>query len=247
LLTVNPFYKQINDFVVFLPNYFPLRNERIVAAPEGFVAALPGVDFYPIEDLANDGRTGIPVNNNEKAVYYGIELSYQKNFRNLSNKVLKGFVLDVNITVIESKTKYPYFENVVIGIDNSGFIPRDIIGYEYSLREGKVAGQPSFISNVILGWDYKGFSSRISYRFQGKTLSGLDAKLSFEDGYTDEFQMLDVSFTQRIAKGLDIYLNASNLTNHIDKDYRIYPGNLRMPLNNQYYGSRAQLGARYRF
>jgi len=247
LLTVNPFYKQIDDFIVWLPDYFPRRSERIVAAPEGFVSALPGVDFYPLEDLARDARTGIPVNNNEKAVYYGIEISYQKNFSNMANRVLKGIVLDVNLTVIDSKTNYPYFKNVVIGIDNTGFIPKDIIGYEYSLREGKVAGQPSFISNVILGWDYKGFSSRISYRYQGKTLSSLDARLSFSDGYTDEFQMLDISFTQRIYKRLDIYLNASNLTNHIDKNYRIYPGNMRMPLNDQYYGTRAQLGARWGF
>ena len=153
----------------------------------------------------------------------------------------------MNVTFIDSKTKYPYFENVVIGIDSSGFLPKDIIGYKYSTREGKMVSQPSLISNVILGWDFKGFSARISYRFQGKILSGLDAKYSFADSYTDKFQLLDISLKQRIYKGLYVFFNATNLTNHIDEDYKIYYGDVRLPVSNQYYGSRFQLGAGYRF
>ena len=247
LLTVNPFYKQIDNFICWLPNYYPLRNERIVEAPDGFVESLPGTDFYPVDDLTNSSSTGIPINNPEKAEYYGVEFSYQTNFRNLNNKLLKGIVLDVNATFIDSKTKYPYFENVVIGIDSSGFLPKNIIGYEYNTREGKMVNQPTFISNVILGWDYKGFSARVSYRYQGKTLSGLDAKYSFADSYTDKFQLMDISLKQRIYKGLHIYFNATNLNNHIDEDYKMYYGNVRLPVSNQYYGSRFQLGASYRF
>lgn len=247
LLTINPFYKRIDNFIAWLPNYYPLRNDRISEAPDGFVESLPGTDFYPVDDLTNSHLTGIPINNPEKAEYFGVELSYQKNFHYLTNKWLKGIVLDVNFTLIQSKTQYPYFENVVVGIDSSGFLPKDIIGYEYSTREGKMVSQPSFITNVILGWDYKGFSARVSYRFQGKTLSGLDAKYSFADSYTDIFQLLDISLKQRVYKGLDIYLNLTNLSNHIDENYRMYPGDVRLPVSNQYYGSRVQLGARYRF
>lgn len=247
LLTLNPFYKQIASFIAYLPNYFPLRNDRIVDAPVGFVESLPGTDFYPVDDLQNSSNTGIPINNPQKAKYHGVEFSYQKNFQSLNNKLLKGIVFDINVTFINSKTKYPYFDNVVIGIDSSGFLPKNIIGYEYNTREGKMVNQPSFISNFILGWDYKGFSARVSYRYQGKTLSGLDAKYSFADSYTDKFQLLDISLKQRIYKGLDIYFNATNLTNHIDEDYKMYYGNVRLPVSNQYYGSRFQLGASYRF
>ncbi|MFT6841750.1 MAG: TonB-dependent receptor [Mariniflexile sp.] len=247
LLTINPFYKQIDDFISFLPDYFPLRNDRIREAPEGFVESLPGLDFYPVDDLINSHRTRIPINNPEKAEYYGVEFSYQKNFRALENKILKGLVLDVNVTLIDSKAKYPYFENIVVGIDSTGFFPQPIPGYKYSTREGKMVGQPSFISNVILGWDYKGFSSRVSYRFQGKTLSGLDAKYSFADAYTDKFQLLDISLKQRIFESFHIYLNATNLTNHIDENYSMYQENRRLPVSNQYYGSRVIFGAMYRF
>lgn len=246
LLTLNPFYKQIDDFICFLPNYFPLRNDRIVKSPDGFVESLPGTEFYPVDDLINSHRTSIPINNPEEAYYYGVELSYQTNFKNSSSKWLSGFVLDLNLTFIESKTKYPYFENVVIGVDDTGFFPQDIIGYEYSTREGQMITQPDFISNIILGWDYKGFSSRISYRYQGKTLNGLDAKYSFSDSYLDEFQLLDISLKQRLFKGFYVYLNATNLTNQIDQNFSNYP-EVRLPNNDQYYGSRLQFGVNYRF
>ncbi len=246
LLTINPFYKKIDNAIVGLGRYFPLRNDRIVSAPDGFVESLPGTDFYPVDDLQGVSRTDIPINNPEKEEYYGIELSYQTNFRRLKSKVLKGIVLDINVTLSRSKRITPSFQDVVIGVDSTGFFPRDIIGYEYQTREGG-ATQPGFVTNVILGWDYKGFSARASYRFQDEIFSGLDAALSFEDNYTDIFQTLDVSIKQRITKGLDIYLNATNLTGHIDKRYRIYPTGERFPINEQNYGSRGQLGVRYRF
>ena len=248
LLTINPFYKRIDNSIVNLGRYFPLRNDRIVSAPEGFVESLPGTDFYDVDNLQGVSQTTIPINNPEKEEYYGVEFSYQTNFRRLSNKVLKGIVLDVNVTLSRSKRVSPNFADVVIGIDSTGFIPRDIIGYEYRTQKAGDS-QPGFVTNVILGWDHKGFSARASYRFQDKIGGGLD-DLQFAENYTDIFQTLDVSIKQRIAKGLDIYLNATNLTGHIDKRYRIYQTGEtgeRFPINEQNYGGRGQLGVRYRF
>ena len=248
LLTINPFYKKIDNSIVNLGRYFPLRNDRIVSAPEGFVESLPGTDFYAVNDLQNTSLTSIPINNPEKEEYYGVEFSYQTNFRRLSNKVLKGIVLDVNVTLSRSKRVAPYFANVVIGIDSSGFRPKDIIGSEYRTQEAGNS-QPGFVTNVILGWDHKGFSARASYRFQDKIGGGLD-DVQFVESYTDIFQTLDLSIKQKIAKGLDIYLNATNLTGHIDKRYKIYQTGAtgeRFPINEQNYGSRGQLGVRYRF
>jgi TonB-dependent receptor len=248
LLTINPFYKKIDNSIVNLGRYFPLRNDRIVSAPEGFVESLPGTDFYNIDNLQDVSYTTIPINNPEKEEYYGVEFSYQTNFRSLSNKVLKGIVLDVNVTLSRSKRVSPRFADVVIGIDSSGFIPKDIIGFEYRTQEAGNS-QPGFVTNVILGWDHKGFSARVSYRFQDKIGGGLD-DLQFAENYTDIFQTLDVSIKQKIAKGLNIYLNATNLLGHIDKRYRIYQTGetgKRFPIDQQNYGSRAQLGLRYRF
>ena len=56
LLTINPFYKKIDNFINDLPNYFPLRNDRIRGAPKGFVETLPATEFYPINDLENSSE-----------------------------------------------------------------------------------------------------------------------------------------------------------------------------------------------
>lgn len=246
LLSANLFYKRIEGFVFDMGPYFPLRNDRIVDAPAGFLEALPGGDFYPFEKMEDQSRTYIPVNNHEKAAYYGIELSYQKNFWYL-NSLLRGLVLDANLTLINSQTRYPYFENVVVGIDSSGFVPREITGYQYQTRKGPLIDQPGLILNLIVGWDYKGFSSRFSFRYQDRTLKSLDSKLSFADSYYDKFVLMDISLKQRIIHGLSAYLNFTNIGNHIDEYYMQYYGDIELPTQNEYYGSRVQLGVSYQF
>ena len=127
--------------------------------------------------LKKEGTTDLPFNNSEKATVYGLELSWQTNFWFMPG-LLKGLVLDVNYTIMHTQTKYPYFEAVVVGMDSSGFVPVPIYGQQYKTRKGPMEDQPASILNVILGWDYKGFSSRISYRYQAKTVESLDARYS---------------------------------------------------------------------
>ena len=169
LFTLNLFYKKVDGFIFTLNNYFPHRRDRIVieSTPEGLLDELPAENFYPMDRLEQVHKTNIPFNNFESASYSGLELSWQTNFWYLPG-LLKGLVLDVNVTMLRSTTRYPYFEDVVIGIDSSGFFPRDIIGFEYRTREGRLVDQPKAILNLILGWDYKGFSSRFSFRVSGE-------------------------------------------------------------------------------
>lgn len=245
LLGLNLFYKEIDNFIFVMSNYFPYRRDRIVNAPDGFIEALPGDEFYPMDRLDEVARTNIPFNSFEEASYKGIEISWQTNFWYLPG-LLSGLVLDVNLTFIDSKTKYPYFENVVIGVDSSGFFPRDIIGYEYRTRSGEMVDQPDAILNLVLGWDYKGFSSRFSFRYQDKALQSLDTKLSLRDSYYDTFTLVDISLKQRITENLSIYSNLTNIGLHID-DYFIQKnrGNPSLPTNSEYYGFRAQVGINY--
>ena len=247
LITINPFYKRIEEIQVKLNDYFPLRNERIVNAPSGFFNSIPAVDSYPTGFLTNSSYFALPINNPDKAEFYGVELSVQTNLRYLKNKLLKGFVFDINLSFINSKTKYPYFKEVVIGVDNSGFFPQDIIGYEYSTREGKMSSQPDFIGNVIIGWDYKGFSSRISYRRQGVTVSDGGDRLAFKQNFKDDLELVDISLRQRFYKNFELFLNANNITNYVDERFVVYNNEHRLPLNLNYFGNRIKFGLRYRF
>lgn len=247
LLTINPFYKRIDDYQVYLGNYFPLRNDRIVNPPSGLLENIPGIDFYQVDWLTNSSETTVPINNPEKSEFFGVEISYQTNFRYLKNTILKGFVFDVNLTFLDSKTKYPFFKDVVIGVDNSGFFPQDIIGYEYTTREDKMTSQPDFIANVILGWDYKGFSSRISYRHQGVTLGDGGDKFEFRQNFKSDLQFVDVSLRQKLFKHYELFLNATNITNFVDERYVLFNNEQKLPLNLNYFGNRIKFGLRYRF
>jgi hypothetical protein len=177
--------------------------------------------------------------------------------------LLKGLVLDVNYTIMNTQTRYPYFEAVVVGMDSSGFVPVPIYGQQYNTRKGPMEDQPASILNVILGWDYKGFSSRISYRYQAKTVESLDARYSAFDSYYSTFSLWDLMLNQKITKNISCYANLTNIGNHVDEYYfgaqsvniaaipdghRLYP--IRSQLGNQlatrseFYGFRAQIGVK---
>ncbi|MCB9289381.1 MAG: TonB-dependent receptor [Lewinellaceae bacterium] len=241
LLSLNLFYKEIGRFIFTLDKYFPHRRGRIVNAPAGLLDALPGEDFYPMERLDETHRTNVPFNNFEPASYRGMELSWQTNFWYLPG-LLSGLVLDVNFTLLQSETRYPYFEDVVIGIDSSGFFPRDIIGFEYNTRKGRLVDQPDGILNVILGWDYKGFSSRFSFRYQDQTLQSQDSRLSLSDSFYDTFVWADISLKQQITEHLSAFANLTNIGNHIDDYFIRFGGQATLPTNSEQYGFRAQFG-----
>jgi outer membrane receptor for ferrienterochelin and colicin len=123
--------------------------------------------------------------------------------------------------------------------------------------------QPASILNVILGWDYKGFSSRLSYRYQAKTVESLDAKYSIYDSYYSTFSLWDLMLNQKITKNISCYANLTNIGNHIDEYYFgeqpfntvIQPGNSlydirsqlgnALPTNSQFYGFRVQVGVKF--
>jgi outer membrane receptor for ferrienterochelin and colicin len=133
-----------------------------------------------------------------------------------------------------------------VGVDSSGFIPLPIYGQEYNTRTGPMEDQPSSILNVILGWDYKGFSARVSYRYQSHTVESLDARYSIFDSYYDTFSLVDLMLKQKITKNISCYANLTNIGNHVDDYYFGEQGEDKpaLPTNSQFYGFRAQLGVK---
>jgi len=244
LVTVYGFYKEVSDLIFTMNGYKPYKKGLIVGGPSDLNDRILGSEYYNDFYLKADGTTNLPFNNTEKAYVSGLEFSWQTNFWYLPG-VLKGLVLDINFTILNTKTKYPYFQSVQVGVDSSGFIPQPLYGQRYMTRNGPMQDQPESILNIILGWDYKGFSSRISYRYQSKTVESLDARYSVFDQYYDTFSLVDVMLNQKITKNISCFANVSNIGNHID-DY--YFGEQKdrpaLPTSSQFYGIRAQLGVR---
>ena len=81
-----------------LGRYFPLRNDRIVSAPEGFVESLPGTDFYAVNDLKNTKKwIGDPLRNSLSI----LDKKYVVLLGNGSiNKVFKQYIKPFNCKII---------------------------------------------------------------------------------------------------------------------------------------------------
>ncbi|MEN8202668.1 MAG: TonB-dependent receptor [Bacteroidota bacterium] len=246
LFTIYGFYKRIEDLSFVMRAFEPNKMDKIVGGPDDLKDRLLGSEYYEQVYLDRNVRTDLPFNNTELAEVMGLEVSWQTNFWYLPG-VLKGLVLDINFTLLDSRTKYAYFESVVVDVDSSGFIPRPITGQEYTTRSGPMEDQPEAIWNIILGWDHKGFSGRISYRYQSKTVEWLDAKYSVFDSYYDPFSLLDIMLKQKITDRISCYANLTNVGNHIDDYYFGKQEELNrpaLPTNSQYYGFRAQVGVK---
>ena len=247
LFTVYGFYKDIRDLVFIMNRYYPAKKGVIIGGPDDLDDRILGPEFYNPLLLKEGSNTNLPVNSTEKTIVMGVELSWQNNFWYLPG-ALKGLVLDINYTILDTKTKYPYFQAVIIGYE-PGFIPVPIYEQYYRTRPGPMEDQPASILNVILGWDFKGFSSRISYRYQSKTVEGLDARYSIFDSYYDSFTLIDLMLKQKITKNFSIYANLTNIGNHIDDYYFGAQGEGKpaLPTSSQYYGFRAQVGIMMNF
>jgi TonB-dependent receptor len=251
LFTLYGYHKQIQDLIFNLNGYKPYQKELMVGtdSPKPLDDRLLGAEYYDPIQLTDARTTNLPFNSTELATVTGIEASWQTSFWYLPG-LLKGIVLDLNYSKIWSSTAYPFFETIVVDKDDSGFITKYTYGQQYSTREGPLQDQPASIINVILGYDLKGFSGRISYRYQSQTVESLDTRYSTFDSYYDTFTLLDVMLKQQITDFMSVYVNMTNIGNHIDDYYfgeQVEKDRPALPTSSQFYGFRAQFGVRLKF
>ena len=93
-----------------------------------------------------------------------------------------------------------------------------------------------------MGYDYKGFSARVSMLYQDDILSSVDFWEELRSS-TDKYIRWDISAKQKLPiKGLQIFLNLNNITNSYDRSL-IYGS--RFPESEESYGMTADFGIRY--
>jgi TonB-dependent receptor len=244
LFSVNVFYKEITDLIYSMQNYLPYLPYQMVNAPSDILDRLPNRNYFDTTFArtysANTTSINIAMNNPDRAFIRGIELSWQTHLWYLPG-VLNGIVLDLNVSFMSSSQYYPYFEQVQTG----GTKLKPIYSLYYETRKGKMQDQPKAIYNAILGWDYLGFSSRFSLRYQQTTLTSLDTKYSIRDSYYDNVLLIDISLKQKIMDNLAVFVNATNINTHIDDYYLTIPAGTQLPTSKQTYGWNAQIGVSY--
>ena len=110
------------------------------------------------------------------------------------------------------------------------------------LEENRMEKQPSDFGNLAIGYDIKGFSSRLSVYFQGRYFSDI-AVDKVQDRFRIAYSRWDLALKQQINKNLTVFFNFTNFTNPLEgNDYRhedLWRSRIK-------YGASLDLGIRYR-
>lgn len=232
LLTIGGFYKKIRNFI-YTRSAFLLEGTATDPARFGLATSLAG-----------SGIT-YPINSPYEATIKGLEIDVQAHLRQLPG-FLKGVVIGANLSFMDSKMGYfeTYKSRIknpdhVAGTGTKPFLPvnNDTVYYDRLLK------QPSFLANVSLGYDHKGFSARVSYSYQGNILIAEQHRSDGADvESTKPFSKWDLQLKQRISDRFNIYVSASNIFNWSDSKKRNVTG---YPSNVEIYGSACYIGFKY--
>jgi len=200
LLSLSYFTKNIDGMVYS-------SGKRYIV--EGTADSLYGLPWYTDKKFIVDYK----LNNPYAVKLEGFEIDYQTRFWYLPG-MLSGLVFNANYTRSFSEVKYPRttidyqitwvpsFQVVTVNLD--------------SFYVDRLIDQPNDIFNYSLGYDYKGFSARVSMLYMSDVFKTTNFWPELRET-TDSFRRYDLSMRQKLpVKGLEIYLNISNLTEAID-------------------------------
>jgi len=200
LLSLSYFTKDIDGMVYS-------SGKRYIV--EGTADSLYGLPHYTDQKFIIDYK----LNNPYAVKLEGFEIDYQTRFWYLPG-MLSGLVFNANYTRSISEVKYPRttidyqitwtpsFKVVTVNLD--------------SFYVDRLIDQPNDIFNYSLGYDYRGFSARVSMLYMSDVFKTTNFWPELRET-TDSYRRYDLSMKQKLpVKGLEIYLNISNLTEAID-------------------------------
>lgn len=226
LFTAGYFYKEIDNLIVL--SSFKTKNSETI-----------NDRFELTQTQQTDINTWI--NLDGTSYVSGFELDWQTNFWYLPS-FLKGFVLNVNYTHINSETSYPFQTSVKLG---SGPFAQTV--FVDSIRTGRMPNQPDDVFNFTIGYDVGGFSARLSHVSTNNILVGINRTYDELDSYTGAYKRWDFTAYQKLPwldGQLQVYMNANNITNTPD---RSFVSELQKISSVQYYGRTVDIGIRFGF
>jgi TonB-dependent receptor len=257
LFTIGGFYKRIQD-VFFQTNivYINLPYYDITFPDSSFWASQTtplNPDGIAPPTMSESITTWL--NNPHPAYIKGLEFEWQTNFWYLP-KPLNSMILNVNYTRVWSEMDYQQLRNIPIDttyIDPvTGRRVTKIIGYNTidTVRTARLLNQGNNILNVALGFDYKGFSSRISFNMQGNVITTVGGRPE-DDQFTGNIYKWDFTIKQKLPiDGLSISLSGINIFHNATKTYRNFRRVVDGPvsdyeLSTAYSPRRFELNLRY--
>jgi TonB-dependent receptor len=176
---------------------------------------------FTFEEVRNgeDYRVEQP-QNGESASIFGLEFAAQSQLTFLPAP-FNGLGIYANYTFSDSEAVFP-------GADG---------------RRATLPGQARHVGNVAISYEKRGFSGRVSVNFHGSYLDdvGVDA---LDDEYYDTHRQVDVSFSQRIQRGVRVFVDLNNLSN---APLRYYRGVWNRVIQEEYYSWSSSFGVKLSF
>jgi TonB-dependent receptor len=216
LFTIGGFYKEVEDLIY-------TRNANIIQPDE---LGLPiNTRFFRITE---------PVNNEFMTYVQGVEVEWQSNLTWLPSP-FNGIVINANLSRFFSETNYHSFYMVRQG--------RVFVGID-SFRVAPMVHQADLIANLSVGYDYRGFSSRVSVQYQGATLRSIGSRPEL-DQFTDAYLRYDASIRQRFFnRRMSVFANLNNVRNRPDRSSQF---TYDRPRSIEYYGATFDVGMEFTF
>ena len=222
LLSAGVFYKRIdNIFYSWRTNLFDQETADAFGWPNN--------KGYELRTFINSGESTVQ----------GFEIDFQTSFRFLP-KAFHGFVLNINYARLYSNTESFFLTNETTLISQVPPIFETV--FTNNVREVPLPSQAPHVLNLSLGYDYKGFSSRISGTYQGTQASSYSSNKDF-DRFILSFWRWDASVKQKFGKGWSVFFNLNNFTNQQDISFI---RNVDFRNTVETYGVTGTLGLQYR-
>jgi hypothetical protein len=172
------------------------------------------------------------------AIVFGLEFDWQTHFWYLPDP-LKGLVFNINYTHVYSKLEYPY---VIPEQRGTGRPPTIIPAIDTSYID-RLIGQPNDIVNLSVGYDYKGFSIRVSMLYQADIFQVSNSWPQLR-ATTASYKRWDLSAKQELPWfGLQLYCNVNNINGA--RDFSVLQMYSDIPTSAQSYDMTAEVGLRW--
>ncbi len=223
LLSIDGFKKRIKDLIFFSQRYLSDLS-AYPELPQGR-KILYEFDTYINNPIAID--------------VWGIETEWQTHFWYLPSP-FDGIVLNINYTHIFSEASYPK-SSLTNTYDEEGNLVQIVNDTSYTTR---LLNQPNDILNLAIGYDYEGFSARISMLYQDNIFKRPDFWMQNRVN-SAKYTRWDFSAKQQLPWfGLQVYFNINNIFGENDVDVN---QKTSFPASEQRYGMSTDLGLRLIF
>ncbi len=246
LFTVGAFYKSIEDFVYSTSYQLDLAEDAGIDSLARYQVIRDGQPVVTPLINPTTGRSAAtiyrPLNNPFEATVKGLEFDFQHNFWYLAAP-FNDIVIGINYARIWSETEYPFYD-VDYRIEGEGRQAKKVFFLVDSSSTGRLIDQPDHVLNAYIGYDHKGFSTRLSFVYQDNSARGNGGRYPENNSYTTEYYRLDLSARQKLPYyNSELFLDISNLNNANTKWIQESTGGFR---GIQNYGLTANLGIRIR-